>query len=61
MDKPTEKQIRAFYNMQHALGWNSDTPETKADMSKKIGEMKREIHKRISITGVIRPIEGIHF
>jgi hypothetical protein len=52
----TEKQVKAFYNMQRALGWESEMPKTRSDMSKQISKMKAEIYKRLSITGYIKQL-----
>lgn len=55
--EPTEKQIRAFYNMRNALGWGTEPPETRKEISECIGRMQNEIRKRIALTGRIRIYE----
>jgi hypothetical protein len=51
--KPTDKQISAAINMKRALGWGCEIPDTKEEVSKLIGQIKKEIETRLAITGQI--------
>ena len=52
-DKITDKQFDACVNMKSALGWKCEIPVTKGEACDLIDQMKKEIQKRLAITGRI--------